>query len=51
MKKLYRLTENISLAVLANSVYSLFHQTSSLEIYIALGSIYVMYIAILYQGD
>ena len=51
MKKLYRLAENISLAVLANSVYSLFHQTSVLEGYIAIGSIYVMYIAILYQED
>jgi len=51
-KKLLKLIENISLGIFINGSYSWLHgDNSAINYYIMFGSIYVMYISILYQED
>ena len=52
MNKLFKFIENISLAVLANSIYSLAHgDTSKINAYILFGTLYIMLVTILLQED
>ncbi|MEA1955840.1 MAG: hypothetical protein U9N02_05025 [Campylobacterota bacterium] len=52
MKKILKLLENIALGIFINGSYGyLYGDVSSLNLYIIFGSIYLMYISILYQED
>jgi len=52
MDKILKLLENISLGIFINGSYGYLHgDASSLNIYIIIGSIYLMYITILYQEN
>jgi len=52
MNKFFKFFENVSLAVIANSVYALAHNTqNSNDGYILLASLYTMLISIFLQED
>lgn len=52
MNKILKLFENISLGIFVNSSYNWLHgDNSQINYYIIAGSIYAMYIAIIYQED
>lgn len=52
MQKLYKLLENVGLGIFVNGSYGLLQgEALSANIYIVVGSIYLMYISILYQED
>jgi hypothetical protein len=52
LNKLFRFIENVSLAVLANSIYAFAHgDESKINIYILIASLYIMFASILLQED